>query len=86
MYRSVINKTNLKVGSYHFEQIEKFKYLGGVNINEKINIYNEIQIWIKAANHAHFTMNQMLRSKMLSKKHERKTVYLLLVLIGNVHT
>lgn len=37
-----------------------------VNKNEKNNMH-EIQIWISAANSEYFTMNKMLRSKMLLK-------------------
>lgn len=40
MSRSIVNKTNLKVGSYYFEQVENFKYME-FNIIEKNNIHKE---------------------------------------------
>jgi len=78
MSRNVVNKSNLRVGPYCFEQVDNFKYLG-VNINDKNNMHNEIQITISAANQAYFTMNKMLSSKMLSKTMKQKlyTCYLL---------
>lgn len=68
LYRNVVNKTNIKIVPYYFEQMENFKYLG-ININDKNNMHNEIQI--SAANHAYFAMNKMLSSNNI-KNHVRK--------------
>jgi len=63
MPRCVTNKSNLKVGPYYFELVDNFKHLG-VNVSDKNNMHNEIQIRISAANRAYFAMNKMFSSKM----------------------
>lgn len=73
----MVNKSNLKVGPYCFEQLDNFKYLEA-NINEKNYMYNEIQIRVSSENRAHFAINKMLSSRMLSKTTKEKldTCYL----------
>jgi len=73
----VVNKFNLRVGPYCFEQVDNFKYLE-VNVNDKNNKHNETQIKISAANRAYIAMKKMLSSKMLSKTTKEKlyTCYL----------
>lgn len=61
----------LYYGPYYFEQMENFKYLG-VNINEKNNIHNEIQVRISVAICAYFTINKMLSFKKLPKNSKEK--------------
>jgi len=56
-----MNKTDLKIGPYYFEQLEDFKYLGFDN-NSKNNINNEIKLRINAANRAYFAMKKMFSS------------------------
>jgi len=67
MTRIATTKGNLHVGDLTFEQVGDFKYLG-VNINEKNNMHNEINIRINAANKCYFTMREMLSSKLLSRR------------------
>lgn len=46
--------------------MDNFKYLR-VNINDKNNMHNEIQIMISYANRGRFTINKMISLKILSK-------------------
>ena len=71
MTRRSVNKTELKVGPYSFEQVDEFKYLG-VNINTKNNMHKEIQLRINSANKAYFAMRKMLISRLLSKGTKEK--------------
>lgn len=71
MSRWVVNEFNLKVKPYCFEQVDNFKYLG-VNINDKNNMQNEIQIRIIMANRTRFFINNMLSTRMLSKNIKEK--------------
>jgi len=43
MTRRLINKQNLNIGQYTFEQLDYFKYLG-VNILANNNMHNEINL------------------------------------------
>jgi hypothetical protein len=75
-FRKMLNKSDLKVLPYCFEQMDNFQYLEE-NINEN-NMHNEIQIRINAANRAYFAINKILSFRMLSKTTKEKlyTCYL----------
>lgn len=72
MSRRMVNKSNLTVGPYCFEQVDNFKFLGA-NINEKNNMHDEIQIRISAENRAYVPINTILSSRMLSKTTKENT-------------
>lgn len=61
-----MNKSDLKINPYFFENISNLKYLG-VNVNNKSNMHNEIQIRINTANQTYFIINKKFNSNMLSK-------------------
>jgi len=65
MARHVPIMNDLVVGPYTFERVDDFKYLG-VNINLKNDMHNEIKLRINSANRAHFSLNKLLTSRMLS--------------------
>jgi len=67
----MVYTVSLKVSPYAFEQVDEFTYLG-ININLKNNMYNEIQLRIRNANKAYFTMSRMLSSRLLSKATKEK--------------
>ncbi|KAL4084416.1 hypothetical protein QTP88_028238 [Uroleucon formosanum] len=77
MTRRLINKQNLNIGQYTFEQLDNFIYLG-VNINANNNMQNEINLRLAAANRSYFAMNKMFKSRLLSKESKVKlyTTYL----------
>lgn len=66
MSRHVVNTSNLRVEPYCFEQVDNFKYLI-VNIDNKNDMHNEIQIKISAANRAYLAANKIPSSRVLSK-------------------
>lgn len=51
MTRRVLNKTDLKLWLYSFEQVENLKYLG-VNIKSKNIVHYEIKLRISVVNKA----------------------------------
>ncbi|KAF0721180.1 putative transposon-derived protein F52C9.6 [Aphis craccivora] len=71
--RRNVNQSNLKVGSMNFEKVDNFKYLG-VNINNSNNMHNEIKERIANGNRCYFSINKLLRSKLLSRK-SKTTLY-----------
>jgi len=56
-----------------FEKVHNFKYLG-VNINSNNNIHREIKERISNRNRCYFSINKLLRSKVLSRK-SKTTLY-----------
>jgi len=71
MTRHLINKQNLNIDQYTFEQVDNFKYLG-VNINANNNMHNEIHLRLAAANRSYFAMNKMFKSRLLLKESKVK--------------
>lgn len=49
MTRHTPAKNNLILGTYNFEQVDGFKYLG-VNINYKNDMHNEVKLKINSVN------------------------------------
>lgn len=78
MTRRLINKQNLNIGQYTFEQVDNFKYLG-VNINANNNIHNEINLRLMAANRSYFAMNKMFKSRLCKKNHRQNLILLIYV-------
>lgn len=62
MTRRLINKQNLNIVQYTFEQVDNFKYLEA-NINANNNMHNEINLRLAAANRDYFTMNKIFKSR-----------------------
>lgn len=60
------NQPNLKVKNMNFEKVDNFKYLG-ININSNNNMHREIGERIANGNKCYFSINKLLRSKLLSK-------------------
>ncbi|KAE9531258.1 hypothetical protein AGLY_010464 [Aphis glycines] len=71
--RRNLDQSNLKVGSMNFEKVDNFKYLG-VNINSSNNMQREIKEKISNGNRCYFSINKLLRSKLLSRK-SKTTLY-----------
>ncbi|KAL4103343.1 hypothetical protein QTP88_018720 [Uroleucon formosanum] len=71
--RRNVDQSNLKVGSMNFEKVDNFKYLG-VNINNSNNMHKEIKERISNGNRCYFSINKLLRSKLLSRK-SKTTLY-----------
>jgi len=65
--RRNVDQSNLKVGSMHFEKVDNFKYLG-VNIKSSNNMHREKKEKISKGNRCYFSINKLLRSKLLSRK------------------
>jgi hypothetical protein len=65
--RRNLDQSNLKVGSMNFERVDNFKHLG-VNINSSNNMYREIKERISNGNICYFSLNKLLRSKLLYRK------------------
>jgi len=71
--RRNLDQSNLKVGSMNFEKMDNFKNLG-VNINRSNNMRREIKDRISNGNRCYFSINNVLRSKLLSRK-SKTTLY-----------
>jgi hypothetical protein len=71
--RKNLDQSNLKVRSMNFERVDNFKYLG-VNINSSNNMHREIKERISNGNRCYFSINKLLRSKLLSRK-SKTTLY-----------
>uniref|UniRef100_A0A2S2PQV7 Uncharacterized transposon-derived protein F52C9.6 n=1 Tax=Schizaphis graminum TaxID=13262 RepID=A0A2S2PQV7_SCHGA len=71
--RRKVDQSNLKVGSMNFEKVDDFKYLG-VKINNSNNMHKEIKERISNGNRCYFSINKLLRSKLLSRK-SKTTLY-----------
>lgn len=57
--------THLEVGAYKFNRVQKFKYLG--TLITQNNIQEEIKARIHTGNRCYFGLNQLFKSRMLSK-------------------
>jgi hypothetical protein len=71
--RRNLDQSNLKIGIMDFERVDNFKYLG-VNINSSNNMHREIKVRISNGNRYYFSINKLLRSKLLSRK-SKTTLY-----------
>jgi len=71
--RRNLDQANLKVESMSFEKVDNFKYLG-VTINSSNNIHREIKEIFSNGNRCYFSINKLLRSKLLSRK-SKTTLY-----------
>lgn len=65
------DSSNLKVENNEFEQVKKFKYLG-VTLNNKIIMYEEINVRMNAANRCYFAIENLFKSKTISKNVKEK--------------
>jgi len=67
--------------------VDNFKYLG-VNINANNNMHNEINLRLATANRSYFAMNNMFKSRLLSKDSKVKlyTTYLRPVIMYGCET
>lgn len=57
---------NLKVDNNEFEHVKEFKYLG-VTFNKKNIMHEEIDLRMKAANRCNFPIENLFKSKTMSK-------------------
>jgi len=61
------NIDSIEVDNYKFEKFDNFKYLS-VNINNKNDMHIEIDERITSGNRCYFSINKLLRSKLLSRE------------------
>lgn len=64
--RQKITTGHIRIGSYIFERVENFKYLG-VIVNSKNNRSVEIQERIQAGNRAYWTYKKLLQDRNISR-------------------
>jgi hypothetical protein len=61
------NVRSLNVGSYKFERVDKFKYLGSLVTKNSEN-FTEIKIRIAAGNRCYFSLIKLLKSRAVARK------------------
>lgn len=67
------DREDLKTKDHTFERVETFKYLGS-NLNENNELLPEIKERIAAGNRAYYSLQNILRSKNISKR-TKKAIY-----------
>jgi hypothetical protein len=60
------NVRTLNIGSYKFERVDKFKYLGS-SVTENSNNSTEIKIIIAAGNRCYFSLIKFLKSRAVAR-------------------
>ena len=70
-YNKWVNSNDIKIGEYKFERITNFKYLGSI-VTENNKISQEIKERLKNGNRVFWALNQLMRSRHLSKTGKRK--------------
>lgn len=65
MSRNNLNTNNLMIRNMKFEVVDNVKYLG-VNINNKNNMYQELNEKIMSGNRCNYSIIKLLKSKLLS--------------------
>ncbi|XP_016659811.1 uncharacterized protein LOC107883724 [Acyrthosiphon pisum] len=65
---------DITIDNSQIEQIRDFKYLG-VTLDKQNNTHGEINIRLAAANRGYFALANLFRSKLISKKNKRTTIY-----------
>ena len=83
-HRTVVQNQNIVIGKITFENVEKFKFLG-VTITNTKDIREEIKRRINMGNACYYSLEQMLSSRLLSKKlkvNTYKIIILPVVLYG----
>jgi hypothetical protein len=60
------NVRSLNVGSYKFERVNKFKYLGSL-VTENSEKSTEIKIRIAAGNRCYFSLIKLLKSRAVAR-------------------
>ena len=61
----------LQVGTYSFEQVPNFKYLGSV-LTDSNETSEEIKERLKAGNKAYFSMQHLIKSRLLSRASKKR--------------
>jgi hypothetical protein len=56
----------LNVGSYKFERVDKFKYLGSL-VTENSENFTEIKIRIVAGNRCYFSLIKLLKPRVVAR-------------------
>jgi sorting nexin-29 len=67
------DREDLKTKDHTFERVETFKYLGS-NLNENNELLPEIKERIAAGNRAYYSLQNILRSKNISKENKESNI------------